>query len=121
MHEDASCEDFVQAYCQEKSRPRPHWVVTSPPYKGAIKYARVALSLCQTGVALKLPLSFLEPCGDRVEWLSTNAPAICIFLRRKADYDISNIRVGEFWGVWYKNGEGGTDTPRVTTRIVFSS
>lgn len=74
--------------------------MTSPPYKGAFNFVKAALSVAEKGVALKLPLSFLEPCEDRGAWLSANPPALCVFLRR-AKYTPAKVMVGEFWGVWY--------------------
>ncbi|CAN0115810.1 unnamed protein product [Ectocarpus sp. 6 AP-2014] len=92
---------------------RPDWVVTSPPYKGAIKYVKAAMAVAEKGVALKLPLPFMEPCGDRGVWLKKNPPSACIFLRR-ATYTPAHIMMGEFWGVWRKN-----ESREVPTRLVF--
>ncbi|CAN0114147.1 unnamed protein product, partial [Hapterophycus canaliculatus] len=61
---------------------RLDWVVTSPPYKGAIKFVNAALAVATVGVALKSPLSFMEPCVDGSAWLQENLPSKCIFLRR---------------------------------------
>lgn len=90
-------------------RPVNNPIVTSPPYKGAIKFVKAALEVAKHGVALKLPLSFMEPCGDRATWLKENSPSVCVFLRRST-YTPALVIVGEFWGVWYKgdNVTGGT-------------
>ncbi|CAN0429912.1 unnamed protein product [Pylaiella littoralis] len=53
-------DDFLKALGKQ-----PDWVVTSPPYKNALTCVKAALSVANIGVALKLPLSFLEPCHDR--------------------------------------------------------
>lgn len=97
---DASVPTFARDYLSDGVE-RPDWVVTSPPYKGAIKFVKAALTVAKHGVALKLPLSFLEPCANRGVWLQNNSPAVLIFLSR-ATYTPVHIAVGEFWGVWYK-------------------
>ncbi|CAM9850003.1 unnamed protein product, partial [Hapterophycus canaliculatus] len=48
----------------------------------AIKFVEAAVEVSRYGVALKLPLSFVEPCADRASWLKENPPSVCIFLRR---------------------------------------
>lgn len=109
---DASSGSFARVYL-EKTGQQPDWVVTSPPYKGAIKFVMAALEVARYGVALKLPLSFMEPCADRATWLQENSPSVCVFLRRST-YTPAHITVGEFWGVWYKSGNEGRGT-----RMVF--
>ncbi|CAM9119159.1 unnamed protein product, partial [Hapterophycus canaliculatus] len=76
-----SSRSFPREYL-ETTDQRPDWVVTSPPYKGAIQFAKVAVQLSRYGVALKLPLSVMEPCADRASWLKENPPSVCMFLRR---------------------------------------
>lgn len=109
---DASVPTFGEDYLSSGVQ-RPDWVVTSPPYKGAIQFVKAALAVATKGVALKLPLSFMEPCGDRGVWLQTNTPSVCIFLRR-VTYTPAHVTVGEFWGVWYKSA--ARDVP---TRLVY--
>lgn len=99
-HLDASATTFRADFLAGGVRQQPDWVVTSPPYKGAMKFVTAALSVAKKGVALKLSLSFLEPCADRGEWLSANPPALCVLLRR-GKYTPAPVNVGEFWGVWY--------------------
>lgn len=105
---DASSPTFAREYIAAGNQ-QPDWVITSPPYKGAINFVKAAVEVAKHGVALKLPLSFLEPCGDRAVWLKKNEPSVCVFLRR-AGYTPDHVMVGEFWGVWYKAGidERGT-------------
>lgn len=94
-HLDASATTFCADFLEDGVQQRPDWVVTSPPYKGALKFVKATLSVAKKGVALKLPLSFLEPCADRGEWLSANPPALCVLLRR-ARYTPVQVMVGEF-------------------------
>lgn len=109
-------EDFLAANAGES---RPDWVLMSPPYKGALAFVQVALALTKEGAAIKLPLSFLEPCTDRAVWLRNNPPAQCVFLRR-APYIIgSNVKACEFWGVWYTDsGRSGNSNG---AKILFCS
>ena len=62
---DASTDAFRQAYGEDGVRP--HWVVTSPPYKNALRISKQAMDKTRAGVAFKLRIHFLEPtraCGD---------------------------------------------------------
>ncbi|CAM9160432.1 unnamed protein product [Hapterophycus canaliculatus] len=111
---DASSHSFPREYL-EKAGQQPDWVVTSPPYKGAIKFVEAALGVARYGVALKLLISFMEPCEDRAIWLKKKPPSICVFMRRST-YSPAHIIVGEFWGVWYKSDDDGRGT-----RMVFCS
>jgi len=117
-HEDATTTDFpstfVEGICQGA---KPDWVVTSPPYKDAIKFVRSALSVCGKGAALKLPLAFLESCSDRGSWLADHPPQCCIFLRRQG-YGSGMPRMGEFWGVWYNAKRGACESE---SRLLFAS
>ncbi|CAB1109658.1 unnamed protein product [Ectocarpus sp. CCAP 1310/34] len=92
---------------QHTTENNPDWVVTSPPYKGALGFVKAALTVAKESVALKLPLSFLEPCADREGWLQANPPALCMMMSR-ARYQPAHVRVGEFWGVWYPPGSGSS-------------
>lgn len=98
---DASLVSFPDDFLAANPGKQPDWVVTSPPYKGALEFVKVALAVAKLGVALKLPLSFLEPCADRGGWLQVNPPNVCIFLRRAKYTHAHHVKVGEFLGVWY--------------------
>lgn len=52
---DASVPTFDRDYLSSGAE-RPDWVVTSPPYKGAIKFVKAALAVATVRVALKLGL-----------------------------------------------------------------
>lgn len=102
---DARLASFPSDFLAANSGKQPDWVITSPPYKDALAFVKVALSLAKEGAALKLPLSFLEPCSARGGWLRDNPLAMCIFLRRSRYTRAHRVKVGEFWGVWYTNRE----------------
>lgn len=93
------CEDFLAS-----GQELVDWVVTSPPYKKAINFVKAAMSVAKYGVALKLPLSFLEPCSDRGTCLQENPLSACIFLRR-ATHTPAHALVGEFWGLVQSSGQ----------------
>ncbi|CAM9179781.1 unnamed protein product [Pylaiella littoralis] len=77
---DSGSRSFPREYLEKAGQP--DWVVTSPLYRGAINFVKSALGVARYGVALKLPLSFLEPCADRGIWLKENPPSVCVVLRR---------------------------------------
>lgn len=112
---DASAVSFADNFVSIHAR-KPDWVLTSPPYSGAISFVKTALSVAKKGVAMKLPLSFLEPCADRGDWLKAHPPAVCVFLRRVRHTPAAQVMVGEFWGVWYIGSDGGG---AIGTRLVF--
>ncbi|CAB1109634.1 unnamed protein product [Ectocarpus sp. CCAP 1310/34] len=95
---------------------QPDWVVTSPPYKGAVGFVKAVLAVAAKGVALRLPLSFRKPCADRGSWLVDNPPVMCGFLRRAKYTHAHHVKVGEFWGVWYTDGGCGKSGG---SRLVF--
>lgn len=47
------------------------WTVTNPPFTDAIDILDLAYRHSRLGVAFLLRLSFLEPCKDRANWLSS--------------------------------------------------
>lgn len=115
---DASLLSFPDDFLKANPGKQPDWVVTSPPYKGAVGFVKAALAVATKGVALKLPLSFLEPCADRGGWLVDNPPAVCVFLRRAKYTNAHHVIVGEFWGVWYT--DGGCCGNSGGSRLVFA-
>lgn len=76
---DASLVSFADDFLAANTGKQPDWVVTSPPYKGALEFVKAALTVAKVGVALKLPLSFLEPCADRGGWLQLNPSMFAFF------------------------------------------
>ncbi|CAB1103776.1 unnamed protein product [Ectocarpus sp. CCAP 1310/34] len=113
---DASSASFADDYLAAHNGQQPDWVVSSPPYEGALAFVKAALTVAKEGVALKLPLSFLEPCADRAVWLQANPPALCMMMSR-ARYQPALVRVGEFRGVWYPPGSGSSSSD--STKLLF--
>lgn len=79
--------------------PRPHWVVTKPPFIEAGRIIPAAVDHAIYGVAALLRLSFLEPTYDRQDFLSRNPPTKLIVLPRMD----ANDSITSAWMVWHKN------------------
>lgn len=63
------------------------WIATNPPYRAgdlvASDFVRHALRYCgDTSVAMLLRLTWLEPCGDRVDILTDDPPTDVLILPR---------------------------------------
>lgn len=65
---DASARSVEVEFLPD-GQERPEWVVSSPSCEGAIFVSKAAASTAENGVALELPLFFLESCADRGTWL----------------------------------------------------
>lgn len=48
---------------------RPDYTITNPPFKILMDILPLAWEHSKRGVAMLLPLSFLEPCHNRYEWV----------------------------------------------------
>lgn len=51
---------------------QPDWVITNPPFNQAPALVPLAYQEAKIGIAFFLRLSFLEPCDDRAEFLSSH-------------------------------------------------
>lgn len=58
------------------------WVVSNPAFSYAAPIVKLAHEHARCGVAMLLRLSFLEPCGNRSDWLAANPPSALIVLPR---------------------------------------
>lgn len=56
--------------------PRPHWIITNPPFRLAENFIEHALGLAFTGVAMLVRTSFLEGVGRYERLFSKRPPAI---------------------------------------------
>lgn len=79
--------------------PRPHWVVTKPPFIDAGRIIPAAVDHAIYGVAALLRLSFLEPTYDRQDFLSRTPPSKLIILPRMETSD----SITSAWMIWRKN------------------
>lgn len=85
----------------------PDWIVGSPPYHYAAQIARQAIKTAKVGVALKLRLTFLEPCVSRADIMLDSPPTQLIVLPRVTAYNkrkgvSSHDWVTEAWCIWLK-------------------
>ena len=108
-HMDASSSDFVKTWGEtvEEEHGLVDWVITSPPYgANAAKCVASALKLARRGVAMKLRITFLEPCADRAQLLRDNPIDLLVSMKRDCSRGKVNDTVCEGWFVWYR-----TDAP----------
>ena len=108
-HMDASSSDFVKTWGEtvEAEHSLVDWVITSPPYgANAAKCVASALKLARRGVAMKLRITFLEPCADRAQLLRDNPIDLLVSMKRYCSRGKLNDTVCEGWFVWYR-----TDAP----------
>lgn len=71
-YEDALIGDFLDPQILYAA---PHWVITNPPYKLALPFAKRALEVAAEGVALLVRLQFLEGL-TRHDFFETHPPAL---------------------------------------------
>jgi hypothetical protein len=103
-HMDASSSDFVETWGDTVAAEHRvvDWVITSPPYgANASKCVLNALKLARRGVAMKLRITFLEPCADRAQLLREHPINLLIPMKRDSNRGKQNDSVCEGWFVWY--------------------
>lgn len=88
------------------------WVITNPPFNGALDILRNAWDRSNVGVAFLVRLSFLEPTGERSgnrgDWLHAhkdNMTLLEIFSQPRPSFtgDGKTDNVSVAWMVWEKN------------------
>ena len=104
-HLDATKESFVDEWrAANNGVQMVDWVITSPPYgANAVLCAVNAMKLARIGVALKLRLTFIEPCISRRQFLAEFPISLIIPMRRIKDAGKGRDSVCEAWFIWYKN------------------
>ena len=87
------------------SFPPVEWVITNPPFVGALPILQHAVAHARVGVALYLRLSFLEPTIARGAWLEAHPPSRVIVLPRHSfSGDGRTDSVTGAWMVWRHGG-----------------
>ena len=66
---DATTKEFWEAYKASGF----DWTVTNPPFNLAPRIIPLAYEYSNRGIAMLLRLTYLEPCGNRAQWLAENA------------------------------------------------
>lgn len=85
-----------------------NWVVTNPPFNAAPDILPIALDKSLVGVAFLLRLTYLEPAGNRGDWLAAHADQMSqmIVLGQPRPSFTGNGRhdsVTTAWMVWRKD------------------
>lgn len=79
FHRDATSPSAWRVFEREG---QIDWVVTNPPFNRAEAIVPLAYEHARKGVAMLLRLSYLEPCGERAEWLAEHPPTAALVLPR---------------------------------------
>lgn len=66
-HEDAA--DYRLWSRLRSAQRRPAWVISNPPFSQAMPILARSWGAAEAGVAMLLRLTFLEPAGNRADWL----------------------------------------------------
>lgn len=83
------------------------WVVTNPPFNVAAQIIPLAYEFAETGIAMLLRLSFLEPVEGRGAWLNEHPPTSMIVLPRISfTGDGKTDSVTCAWMIWEKGKQG---------------
>jgi len=96
----------------------PSWVITNPPFSSAHNIIPRAYASSVHGVACLLRLSYLEPCRNRVKFLSQYPPSIVVLPRYSFTGDGATDSVTCAWFIWDKGyirrSKGAACRPGVT-------
>ena len=85
----------------------PDWVISNPPFSIADRLVPLAFQHAQSGVAMLLRISWLEPTKARAEFLAAHPPTMLIVLPRisfTGDGKSDNVTCA--WFVWDKQHQG---------------
>lgn len=63
LHHDATQQSFWEQFV--RAVEQPEWVITNPPFSLAPIIVEYSLRYATSGVAMLLPINFLEGCQDR--------------------------------------------------------
>lgn len=80
------------------------WVISNPPFNCCTPIIVGAFQVARKGVAMLLRLSYLEPCNDRAEFLSSHAPSLIVLPRISFTGDGKTDNVTCAWFVWDFSG-----------------
>ncbi len=103
FHEDVSTAEGWHQLVSQTRMGRPDWIVTNPPFNVAPAIVPLAYDHAYRGIAMLLRLSFLEPCLNRIEFLSKHPPTKLIVIPRISfTGDGKTDSVCTAWMVWDK-------------------
>lgn len=109
-------DDATDSVTWEKHAGTP-WIVSNTPFNVAPKIVPLAYEAAETGIAMLLRLSYLEPCKDRAEWLKAHPVSHLIVLPRisfTGDGKTDNCTCA--WMVWLKKGLSWSQRITVVTK-----
>lgn len=98
FHEDVST-DFGWRFVDQSF----DWIVTNPPFNIAPSIVPLAYRYANIGIAMLLRLSFLEPCLNRVDFLSEHPPTkliVCPRVSFTGDGKTDSVTCA--WMIWDK-------------------
>ena len=106
--------DFLPGGMLAAAARRADWIITNPPFKAGLEFAKRALELADVGVALLVRTQFIEG-GDRYRQLFQVAPPAVLapfverapMVRGRVDGDATSA-TSYSWLLWVKND---TDRP----------
>ena len=85
---------------------RPDWTVTNPPFCYAPKMVPLAYEFSAVGIAMLLRITFLEPCNNRIGFLSEHPPTQLIVMPRISfTGDGGKDLACTAWFIWNKQHE----------------
>jgi len=101
--------DATRRWCwAEMAMPRPHIVLTNPPFNQALRIIQLALERAELAVIMLLRISWIEPTEDRGEFLAATPPTRQIVLPRWNFRGRPDVKEGggdmvpTAWFVWAK-------------------
>jgi len=109
-HQDAS---KTETWKEWKKTTKFEWIVTNPPFNQAHLILPLAYKSATVGVAFLLRLSYLEPAGNRGEWLRSyteNLSNLIILGQPRPSFtgDGKTDSCTVAWMVWQKNHSDDT-------------
>lgn len=106
LHEDATTDRGWRNMTELMGMPE--WVISNPPFSKAHWIIPHALDHAQVGVAMLLPLRFMEPARDREKLLRDNPwTSQIVFSQPRPSFteDGRTDSVTTFWAIWDKTKE----------------
>lgn len=80
-----------------------HYVITNPPFNEAHKIIPLAYKYCKKATIALLRLSWLEPCANRVEFLTKHPPNYLLVTPRIPFTGKGTDKVTTAWFIWTKD------------------
>lgn len=118
VHMDATGQAFWNLVEFGPLQDRPNFIVSNPPFNVCASIVQQAYDHASVGIAMLLRLSFLEPCGDRADFLAEHPPDDVLVLPRisfTGNGKTDNCTCA--WFVWTKSIQAEQDF-RTRLRVI---